>query len=158
MVGPTVRSGNFRVVEVGSEESNYFIFFNILFYFIFFNNTILIKFRYKKKRKSRYGKDDVARKTHWISVVLKTIKTRHLTTIKSAEFIRFQWMYQSCRISTISACTNIVSYQCSCDEWRNDAESVRKSYEPLKYRKSHWISAESVGSEIPDVLLCNGKN
>ena len=55
MVGPTARTGNFRVVEVGSEESNYFILFN---------NIILIKFRYRKKRKSRYGKDDVARKTH----------------------------------------------------------------------------------------------
>ncbi len=64
MVGPTACAGNFRVVEVGSEESNYFIFSIILFYFIFFNNTILIKFRYKKKIKSRYGKDDVARKTH----------------------------------------------------------------------------------------------
>ena len=64
MVGPTACAGNFRVVEVGSEESNYFIFSIILFYFIFFNNIILIKFRYKKKRKSRYGKDDVARKTH----------------------------------------------------------------------------------------------
>ena len=64
MVGPTVGSGNFRVVEVGSEENNYFIFFIILFYFIFFNNIILIKFRYRKKIKSRYGKDDVARKTH----------------------------------------------------------------------------------------------
>ena len=32
MVGPTVGSGNFRVVKVGSEENNYFIFFNILFY------------------------------------------------------------------------------------------------------------------------------
>ena len=56
MVGPTARVGNFHIVEVGSEESNYFMFFNILFYFIFFNNTILIKFKYKKKRKSRYGK------------------------------------------------------------------------------------------------------
>ena len=60
MVGPTARAGNFCVVEVGSEESNYFI----LFYFIFFSNIILIKFRYRKKIKSRYGKDDVARKKH----------------------------------------------------------------------------------------------
>ena len=61
MVGPTMGSGIFRVVEVGSEENYYFI---IIFYFIFFNNIILIKFRYRKKIKSRYGKDDVARKTH----------------------------------------------------------------------------------------------
>ena len=31
VVGPTVGSGNFRVVEVGREENNYFIFY-ILFY------------------------------------------------------------------------------------------------------------------------------
>ena len=39
MVGPTVGSGNFRVVEVGSEENNYFIF--LLFYFILYFLIIL---------------------------------------------------------------------------------------------------------------------
>jgi hypothetical protein len=39
MVGPTACAGNFRVVEVGSEESNYFIF--LIFYFILYFLIIL---------------------------------------------------------------------------------------------------------------------
>ena len=58
MAGPTVDLDNLCVVEVGGEKNSYFM----LYYYIFFNNIILIKFRYRKKIKSRYRKD-VARKT-----------------------------------------------------------------------------------------------